>query len=238
MATPINFLLSSLSSQASALLLSQSTAVPLPLRTQLYEPDVVPEHAFFVTSGLASVVAPMIDGDTAELEVIGNEGVVGSLHLLGTAPIPTSSFMQIAGSGLRVKLSVLQHAFNTSREIHHRILELVQQQALTVSQVAACNRLHSNEARLARWLLMAQDRTQSKELALTQQFLAQMVGSQRTTVTATAGNLQRASLIQYRQGRVTIVDREGLVKATCDCYRIVKRLYTGLYGAIWIDPER
>lgn len=183
----------------------------------------------FMTSGIASVVTPMLDGGTAEVELIGYEGLVGSFHLLGSAPVPTSCFIQMAGTGLRMELSVLRESFRTSDAIRDRILELVQYQALTVSQMAGCNRLHESEARLARWLLMAQDRTRSDVLNLTQEFLAEMLGTQRTTVTTTAGALQRSGFIQYRQGEVKIVDREGLEAAACDCYRIVKQLYSKLY---------
>ena len=109
----------------------------------------------------------------------------------------------------------------------------MQQQALTVSQMSGCNRLHEAEARLARWLLMAQDRTRTDVLSLTQEFLGEMLGTQRTTVTTTAGVLQRSGFIQYRQGEVRILNREGLKEAACDCYRIVKRLYAGLYATAW-----
>ncbi len=175
------------------------------------------------------MVTPMLDGGTAEVEVIGNEGLAGSFHLLGSAPVPTSCFMQLGGSGLRVDLSELRNKFRTSDEIRGRILEFVQEQALTVSQMAGCNRLHEAEARLSRWLLMAQDRVQSDTLNLTQEFLAEMLGTQRTTVTTVAGILQRSGLIEYRQGVVKILDRENLVHAACDCYRIAKKLHTDLY---------
>ncbi len=205
--------------------------MPLPLRTAFYQPEEVPRYAFFLTSGLASVVTPMIDGGTAEVEVIGFEGLVGSFHLLGSAPIPTQCFMQLPGAGLRIELSELRKIFHDSREVHDRILEFVLQQALSISQIAGCNRLHEAEARLSRWLLMAQDRNDSDTLNLTQEFLAEMLGTQRTTVTTTAGALQRAGLIRYKLGVVTIVDREGLEGAACDCYRIVKRLYRQLYAS-------
>ena len=197
----------------------------------LYEPEQVPRHAFFITSGIASVVAPMPDGSIAEVEIIGHEGLVGSLHLLGAAAVPTRCFMQVAGTGLQIEFAALRKIFQGSKEVRARILKLVQQQALTVSQLSGCNRLHEAEARLARWLLMAQDRTQSDVLNLTQEFMAQMLGSQRTTVTALAGALQRRGLIQYRQGEVRIVDRDGMRAAACDCYRIVKRLYMELYSS-------
>ena len=228
-----NRLLSALSAEVLEQLTSQCTAVHHPLRTLLYETEAIPKYAFFLTSGIPSVVAPMPDGSLAEIEVIGYEGVVGSFHLLGTARVPTSCFMQVAGTGLRIEMSELRSVFRACDEARSRVLEFVQQQALTVSQLSGCNRLHEAEARLARWLLMTQDRTRSEVLHLTQEFLAQMLGTQRTTVTTVAGALQRRGLIQYRQGEVRIVSRERLEAAACSCYCVVKRLYAGLYTAPW-----
>ena len=225
-----NRLLAALSPEARKLLTSHCSPVDLPVPTQLYEPEEVPRHAFFMTSGLASVVTPMVDGGTAEVEVIGNEGLVGSLHLLGSAPVNTSCFMQLSGTGLRIGFAELRKAFQASEEIRGRILELIQHQALSVSQIAGCNRLHEAEARLSRWLLMAQDRTRTDVLQLTQEFLSQMLGTQRTTVTTVAGALQRSGFIEHRQGVVKIRDRESLEAAACDCYRIVRQLYTNLYS--------
>ena len=228
-----NRLLASLSPQAASRLTAKCTPIALPLRTVLYEQEETPKHAFFITSGIASVVAPMRDGGISEVEIIGNEGLVGSFHLLGTAPVPTRCFIQIAGTGLRIEMKALRSIFHTSLEVHARVLELVQHQALTISQTSGCNRLHVAEARLARWLLMAQDHTQSDTLHLTQEFLAEMLGTQRTTVSTTAGILQRTGLIRYRQGEVRILNQEGLKEAACDCYRIVQRIYAQLYSAPW-----
>jgi hypothetical protein len=137
--------------------------------------------------------------------------------------------MQLEGSALRIRLSDLKHAFRSSEEIRDRLLEFVQEQAVSVNQIAGCNRLHEAEERLARWLLMAQDRTQSDVLNFTQEFLAMMLGSRRTTVTLIAGSLQRAGLIEYSRGRVKILDRDHLESAACDCYKIIKELFANLY---------
>ena len=225
-----NRLLSVLSPEALEALTSRCTAVTLPVRTALYEVRQVPVHAYFITSGIASIVTSMMDGGTAEVEVIGSEGLTGSLHLLGSAQVSTRCFMQVAGTGLRIDFSELQRVFRDSGEIRGRILELVQAQALAVAQMTGCNRLHEAEARLARWLLMAQDRTEGDALNLTQEFLAEMLGTQRTTVTTTAGILQRAGFIQYRHGLVKILDREALEATACECYRILKRLHSRLYA--------
>jgi CRP-like cAMP-binding protein len=228
--TPENLLLSSLNAANRDLLLAHLTAVELPLRSPLYEAERTPKFAYFMTSGIASVVTTMAEGGTAEVVVIGREGLVGSLHLLGTAPVQTRCFMQLTGTGLRIPLSDLQEAFRTSEEIRDRILEFVQQQTSCISQIAGCNRLHGAEERLARWLLMVHDRMDSDVLNLTQEFLAEMLGAQRTTVTMVAGVLQESGLIEYRRGHVRIKSRERLEEAACDCYQVAKRLYAGLYN--------
>ncbi len=225
-----NSFLSGLTQASCNLVLPLLTSVQLPVRTVLYEADRRPAYAFFITSGLASVVTPMLNGGIAEVEVVGNEGIVGSFHVLGTANVPTSCFVQMEATALRIGMSELMHLFATSSEIRTRILELVQQQVLMVSQMAGCNRLHEAEARLARWLLMAQDRTQTEVISLTQEFLAEMLGSQRTTVTMVAGALQRAGLIDYRRGQIRIRNREELEIAACECYAVAKRLYSNLYS--------
>ena len=189
-----------------------------------------PVYAYFMTSGFASVVATTPEGDSAEVGIIGREGVVGAFHLLGTAEAPTDCFIQMAGDGLRITMEHLRHAFRTSPEINARLLEFVQVQALTLAQIAGCHRFHGAEERLARWLLMAQDKTQSDVLILTQEFLGMMLGARRTTVTMIAGAMQRSGLIEYNRGVVTILNRDNLVAAACDCYPIVKDLYDGLYG--------
>jgi CRP-like cAMP-binding protein len=203
--------------------------VALPLRTVLYEANETPSHAYFMTSGLASVVTSMPDGATAEVTFVGREGVVGAIHLLGPAEVPTNCFVQMEGTALKIALPDLREAFDSSEEIRHRILENVQEQALTVSQIAACNRLHESQERLARWLLMAQDRTQSEVLGITQEFLAEMLGARRTTVTVVAGALQRSGYIEYRRGHIRILDRKKLETAACECYKVIHRLYDGLY---------
>ncbi len=224
-----NFLLSALSAEGHKLLVSRMTAVALPLRTVLYSSNEPPIHAYFITSGLASMVTSMSDGGTAEVSFVGREGLVGGFHLLGPAEVPTNCFMQMEGSGLKIAMVDLKEAFDSSEEIRQRILESVQEQALTIGQIAACNRLHEAEERLARWLLMARDRTQSDVLNITQEFLAEMLGARRTTVTMVAGALQRSGFIEYRRGQVRILDRKNLEAAACDCYKVIKRLYDGLY---------
>jgi CRP-like cAMP-binding protein len=224
-----NLLLAGLSAEARHLLTPQLTPTALPIRTVLYKAEETPEFAYFITSGIASVVTTMADGRTAEVGLIGREGLSGALHLLGSSPVSTHCFMQLAGSGLQLRLTELRKIFRSSEEIRERILEFIQEQALGTSQLAGCQRLHDAQERLARWLLMANDRTQSEILDFTQEFLAMMLGAQRTTVTAVAGELQRMGLIEYRRGRVKIIDRKGLEDKACDCYKVTQKLYINLY---------
>ena len=225
-----NLFLDSLSAESRDLLLKQCVEMDLPLRKSLYEAESVPRYSYFITSGVASVVTAMEDGGTAEVGLIGREGFVGSIHLLGPAKVSTDCFIQLEATCLRIPFLALAHAFRSNEEIRDRALEFVQEQTVSLSQLAGCNRLHDSEERLSRWLLMAQDRTGSHVLNFTQEFLAMMLGARRTTVTLIAGVLQRSGLIEYRRGRVTIVDRESLEAAACTCYKTMKQLYSGLYS--------
>jgi CRP-like cAMP-binding protein len=225
-----NLFLASLSRSNHDWLASRSTQVELPLHAILYEEEVPPRFAYFLTAGLASIVTPMSNGESVEVGFIGHEGVVGGLHLLGPASLSTRCMMQLAGTALRIPYVDLQKAFASFPEVHSRMLEFVQQQAIMVGQIAGCNRLHGSEQRLIRWLLTAQDRTQSSDLKFTHQYLAEMIASQRTTVTVIARDLQERGFIRYSRGVVHILDRSGLEKAACDCYAITKQLYACLYG--------
>jgi CRP-like cAMP-binding protein len=224
-----NLLLASLSSDNRESLMVCCTPVELPLKTLLYVAQEIPRYAYFMTSGLASVIVATASGQAAEVGFISSEGIVGGMHLLGPASLPTDCIIQLEGSALRISLSDLKAAFNSSDEIRERILEMAQEQALSMSQISACNRLHEAEERLARWLLMAQDRTEVDVLRFTQEFLAEMLGSQRTTVTVIAGALQRSGLIEYSRGHVRILNREELESAACDCYQVCRNLQANLY---------
>jgi CRP-like cAMP-binding protein len=195
-----NLFLDSLSTESRNSLVRLCVEMDLPLRKSLYEPGDTPAYAYFITSGIASVVAMMENGGMAEVGLIGREGVVGSFHLLGPAKVSTSCFIQLEATALRIRFTDLMNVFRTNEEIRDRVLEFVQEQAVSLSQLAGCNRLHENEERLARWLLMAQDRTQTDTLNFTQEFLGLMLGARRTTVTLIAGILQRGGLIKYQRG--------------------------------------
>ena len=224
-----NLLLASLSEVNRNLLLSQCVEVTLPQRTPMHLAEEPPEYAYFLSSGFASVVASDKAGATAEVGMVGREGVIGGFHLLGPALTPTECFLQLDATAHRMSFAALRRTFQSSPEIHARILEFVQSQGLTLGQIAGCHRFHEAEERLSRWLLMAQDRTQSDVLQLTQEFLGMMLGARRTTVTMIAGAMQRSGLIEHHRGTVKILNRENLVAAACDCYPVVKSLYDGLY---------
>lgn len=224
-----NLFLSGLSPECRNALLAHCRAVEIPIHTNLYEAEETPRYAYFLTSGLASVVTTMSDGGSVEVGLLGHEGIVGGLQLLGPIPLFTKCVMQLAGTGLRIPLTALQNAFDSSEEIRKRILEFEQQQSIMLAQIAGCNRLHSVEQRLVRWLLMAQDRTHTDVLRFTHEDLAAMIGARRTTVTVLAGDIQARGLFSYSRGKVCILNREGLEAITCSCYAIAKSSYTNLY---------
>jgi CRP-like cAMP-binding protein len=224
-----NRLLDSLSPATKEMVLSRCTPVPLVRRTVLYQPQVTPEFCYFLTSGMVSVITTMQDGESAEVSVLGREGLSGGLQLLGPGRVPTTCIMQLDGSGLRIPTVDMRRLFDTSEEVRSRVLEHVQEQSNLMGQIAACNRLHEAEERLARWLLMTSDRIGNLEMNFTQEFLAELLGARRTTVTMVAGALQRSGLIEYRRGRVKILNPDELKEAACECYRVTADLHTQLY---------
>jgi CRP-like cAMP-binding protein len=225
-----NILLDSMPEIERKKVLQHFKPVILPVKTPLYEADQVPKYVHFLSSGLASIVTSMLDGDTTEVGTVGREGVPQGVHLLGPVAISTRCFMQIAGTGLRMDYGAFEDIFNTEISMRRAVLAYAQYQTVLLGQVAGCNRLHDVEARLARWLLMVQDRTGDFVLKLTQEFLGQMIGSQRTTVSAVAGALQERGLIDYCRGRVRILNRAGLENTACECYPVTRGILSALYA--------
>ena len=225
-----NMLLNALSPTYRTFLLSRMKPVALPAREVLYEPNEVPKFAHFMTAGIASVVGTMSNGASAEVGIWGKEGLVESLHLLGSARIPSRCFIQIEGSALRMPFKELQKEFRENEELRECILQSVQSHGAILGQLAVCNRLHEAEERLARWFLMVRDRMESDSFYLTQEFLAVMLGSRRTTVTAAAGALQRKGLIRYSRGRIHIVGPDGLEGEACECYATVREIFQNFYS--------
>ena len=172
----------------------------------------------------------MENGDAAEVGTIGNEGMVGVPIVLGDTAGPTSVYMQVAGVGMRMRAKPFLEEFQRSISMRASILHYVHSFFNQVAQSAACNTFHSLEQRCCRWLLMTRDRMESNEFSLTQEFLAMMLGVQRSGVTKAAGALKRDGLIRYAYGEVSILDEEGLVKRSCECYGITKREFDQLLG--------
>ena len=228
-ATTGNLLLDALSSELRETVLALARPVDLPARTLLHEQGETSAHVYFLASGVASLVVAMAEGGSAEVGLIGREGVVGAMQLLGRTHTPAQSFLLMEGSALRVRLDELRALFQTSGELRFKILEFVQQQNVTLEQIAACNKLHAAEQRLARWLLMCSDRSGVETMALTQEFMADMLGTRRTTVTMVASSMQERGMIAYRRGRVTILSRALLEKAACHCYHVCREALDNLY---------
>jgi len=179
-------------------------------------------YGYFLEDGIASVVVTVENGNTVEVGIIGVDGVVGVPILLGAHSPPGRTFIQIAGSGFRIKAEDLKDEFERPSELRQHLQRYMQGFFVQTAQTAACNRLHTIEERLARWLLACRDRMETDELRLTHDFLGQMLGAPRTTVTLAAGLLHKAGLIDYSRGMVTIKDRAQLENTACECYRIVR----------------
>lgn len=224
-----NRLLAAIPHRSRKRLLSNATEVELPPSTVLHEPQSRPEHAFFLTSGLASVLAVTTEGVAAEVGAVGREGFTGSLHLIGPVDAPTHCRMQLKGAAVRIPFDHLQAAFEEDDHLHRSVLELVQAQTHHLSQLAGCHRTHSAPQRLTRWLLTAQKFTGSAQIDITQEVLSELLGTRRVTIAAAAGTLQRQKLIEYTRGHLRILNRKGLEAITCECYATLKSLHTGLY---------
>ena len=204
--------------------------IPLAYRQSLYRANKPIGFVYFIETGVGSLVNTMANGDAAEVGTIGNEGVVGLPLVLGDNRTPTSVYVQVPGSGLRMKATLFNRELARSASMRRVMLHYSHAFFNQVAQSAACNQFHSIQQRCCRWLLMTRDRMQSDEFLLTQEFLAMMLGVQRTGVTAAAGALQRAGLIRYRRGTVTVIDRRGLIKRSCECYGVSKREFDRLLG--------
>jgi CRP-like cAMP-binding protein len=197
---------------------------------QLVVPSAPVEHIYFPVSGLISVDALTERGESVEVGIIGREGLSGVYGLLGHEQGAHSVIMQGSGAGLRVRLGIVREEFLKGGPFAQLVHSFLYMQMVQMAQSVLCNRLHPVESRMARWMLSACDRIQTDSLQLTQEFLAQMLGSRRSTVTVAAGNLQREGLIDYTRGRVRIVDRPRLEAKSCECYNIVRSTYDALIG--------
>ena len=228
---PANRLLGLLSPRDYSRLRPHLHRVTLEYRQSLYRAHKPIEFVYFIETGVGSLVNTMANGQAAEVGTIGNEGLVGLPLVFGDDRTPTSVYVQVPGVGLRMKAELFQKEMARSASVRTVMLHYGHAFFNQVAQSAACNHFHSLEQRCCRWMLMTHDRMQSHEFLLTQEFLAMMLGVQRTGVTAVAGMLQRAGLIRYRRGNVTIIDRPGLERLSCECYGVSKMQFDRLLGA-------
>lgn len=198
-------------------------AVELPLGRILYEPGVRLDHVYFPTTAIVSLLYVMEDGASAEIAVVGNEGIVGISLFMGGDSTPSRAVVQSAGLGFRLRADIMLCAFERGGPVMHLLLRYTQALMTQMSQTAVCNRHHSLDQQLCRWLLLSLDRLSGNELVMTQELIANMLGVRREGVTEAAGHLQAAGLIRYRRGHITVLDRPGLERRTCECYAVVKK---------------
>jgi len=196
--------------------------VPLPHHRSLYEPNRKIEYVYFPNSGLISLVVAMDDGKTVEVGVLGREGFAGVPAIFGLWRSPIREVVQIAGEGFRITVRKLRQSLLASPLLFEVLGRYSMVLGMQISQTAACNRLHDIESRLARWLLMAQDRVDTGTVAITHDFLATMLGTDRPSVSLAAANLQRKGIIDYTRGAVKILNRKGLESAACECFNAIQ----------------
>lgn len=195
----------------------------------LHEPDGPISHVYFPRTGIVSIVTRMTEGGTIEVATIGNEGIVGLSAYLGNGRSSMEAFVQVSGDAVRMTSGAFRHEIQTGT-LGNLIRRYSQAFVTQIGQTAACNRVHPVAERCARWLLMLADRVPGNEFSLTQEFLAEMLGVRRATVTVAAGLLRRPGLIDYRRGRIRILDRKGLERAACECYRLIRSEHEQLVG--------
>ena len=203
--------------------------VRLPNHLVLHEAGARLEFAYFPNRGLISLVVVMKDGKTAEAGVVGNEGFTGTPAVVGLSRGPLRAVIQVTGDGFRVKVGALQRSLESAPQLRDLLNRYAAIRGMQVAQTAACNRLHDIKQRLARWLLMTQDRVDSGALPITHDFLATMLGTDRPTVSLAAGVLQKKGLIEYTRGAVKIVNRNKLEGSACECYGVIRQ-YDGELG--------
>ena len=208
--------------------LPQLEAVEMPLGKVLYESGSKMTHVYFPTTSIVSLLYVMEDGSSAEIAVVGREGLVGISLFMGGSSTPSRAVVQSAGFGYRLQASLMMQEFNRAGPVLHLLLRYTQALITQMAQTAVCNRHHSLDQQLCRWLLLSLDRLNSNELVMTQELIANMLGVRREGVTEAAGQLQDAGLISYRRGHITVHDRPGLEKRSCECYAVVKNEYDRL----------
>jgi CRP-like cAMP-binding protein len=228
----LNHLLAALPGAQFAHWLPQLELVAMPLGKVLYESGAKMTHVYFPTTSIVSLLSVMENGASAEIAVVGNEGIVGVSLFMGGGSTPSRAVVQSAGEGLRLKATLMMQEFNRFGPVLHLLLRYTQALITQMAQTAACNRHHSLDQQLCRWLLLSLDRLKSNQLVMTQELIANMLGVRREGVTGAAGNLHRAGLIEYERGRITVLDRPALEQRSCECYAVVKHEYDRLLPAL------
>jgi CRP-like cAMP-binding protein len=227
-----NLLLSRLPAAELEPLLPHFEAVTFPLGTVVYQPGERIDHCYFPTNCVVSMLYTMREGSTAEMGLIGKEGVTGVAGFLGGVSTCSRSVVAVAGDAIRLPTTRLQHEFMRPGPLQRSLLRYTQALLTQVSQTAVCNRLHSVEQRLCRWLLLCHDRTNRSDLFMTQELIASMLGGRRESVTVAAGYLQDAGLIRYCRGHIVILNRNGLEANACECYRVVEDEFDRLFERV------
>ena len=203
-------------------------AIDMPLGHVLYEPGSTLSHVYFPTTAIISMLYVLENGASAEIAVVGNEGLVGISLFMGGESTPSRAVVQSAGKGFRLPAQAMKDEFNRGGAVLHLLLRYTQALITQMSQTAVCNRHHSLDQQLCRWLLLSLDRLEGSELVMTQELISNMLGVRREGVTEAALHLQSAGLIKYSRGRISVLDRPGIEKRSCECYGVVKKEYDRL----------
>jgi len=217
-----NHLLAALPAPESKRLYPHLGLVPMPLGEVLYESGDPLQYVYFPTDSIVSLLYVMADGSSAEIAVVGNEGLIGIALFTGGETMPNRAVVQSAGHAYRLKGQLLKEEFNHNGELQHVLLRYTQALLTQMAQTAVCNRHHTVDQQLCRWLLLSMDRLPSNELRMSQELIANMLGVRREGVTVAAGKLQSAGLIHYSRGHITVLDRPRLEARVCECYQVVK----------------
>lgn len=223
-----NYLLAALPNAEWQRWLPELELVDMPLGQVLYESGNTLSHVYFPTNSIVSLLYVMENGASAEIAVVGNEGIVGISLFMGGGSTPSRAVVQSAGQGIRLAAKMMKDEFDKNGPVLHLLLRYTQALITQMAQTAVCNRHHSLDAQLCRWLLLSLDRLQGDDLLMTQELIANMLGVRREGVTQAALNLQEAGLIRYSRGHITVLDRVGLEARTCECYAVVKKEYDRL----------
>lgn len=232
-----NHLLAALPEDEYARLSSHLELVSLPLGHVVYESGTQMRHAYFPATAIVPLLYVMEDGASAEIAVVGNEGVVGVSLFMGGETTPSRAIVQSAGDAYRLPKQLLKDEFYRAGPMQKLLLRYTQALLTQMAQTAVCYRHHSVDKQLCRWLLLSLDRQDSNELSMTQELIANMLGVRREGVTEAAGKLQKAGLIEYRRGHITVLDRAGLEERVCECYGVVRKEFDRLLPHVATEPS-